>query len=770
MNPLPLEQPDRLAFITRDGDVSIPDAVDWRARSRSFESISLFLRNWSFDWTGQGEPERLQGVVADSEFFRVLRVRPALGRFYGAEDDRPEGERVAVLGWGFWQRRFAGDRGVVGRVLRLSDHLVTVIGVAPPETDFLHDGADLYVPPAVETPWALNERGTNNFDAIGRLRDGVTMAQARKEMVAISADLAKLYPKTNARKIVEPIGLLDFLVQEIRPALYVLLAAVGLVLLLATGNLASLLLARAAVRQPEIALRIAIGASPRRILSQLVTEGLLLSLTGGALGLLLAWTSKDLLVALAPGALPRAAEIALDARVVGFAVLLAVVTGVVFGLAPALRLRRTDPAAALAAGGRGSGGPKGHRTLRGIATAEVALASVLLVGSGLLLTSFSRLAGAPLGFRPDHVLTARLVLPEARYSKRDDQTRAFTAIVERLGQIPGVVAASSVIGAPLERGGIGGPIVFEGRAEPDMAQPRRDGQPGLTGRPSARSRPVVGDYFQTMRLRIVKGRAFTSADREDSAPVAIVNQRFAARYFEGEDPIGHRISWSGWSPELAQHPKWMTIVGIAEDVRTADITGPDDVSIYAPYSQRPADWQRFGTLLLRTGADPAAFAGSLRQAVWSVDPTLTLSEVVTLEERRSTVLASRRFTSLLLAVFGSSALLLALQGIVGVLSYMVARRRREIGIRMALGASPRAVLADILGHAARLTLTGLAVGLAAAAALTRLMTSLLYGVGATDPATYAAAALLVVGAALIVCLLPARKAMKVDPMTALRAE
>jgi putative ABC transport system permease protein len=770
LNPLPRPEPDRLAFITRDGDVSIPDARDWRATSRSFESISLFLRNWAFDWTGQGEPERLNGSVADSELFRVLRVKPALGRFYDARDDRAGGDRMAVLGWGFWKRRFGGDRSVIGRVITLSDHPVTVIGVAPPEADFLRDGVDLWVPTAVETPWALEERGTNNFDAVGRLVPGVSIAKAREEMVSISMDLAHKYPKTNARKIVEPIGLLDYMVAGIRPALWVLLAAVGLVLVLGAANLASLLLARAAVRRPEIALRLAIGASPSRILRQLVTEGLLLSTIGGALGLALAWTGKDLLLAIAPGAVPRAADVALDARVVLFALLLAVATGVIFGLAPAFRLTGTDPASALAAGGRSSGGPTRHRLLGLVAAGEVALASLLLVGAGLLLTSFSRLMGAPLGFRPDHVLTAQLVLPESRYSARADQTRAFTSIVDRINALPGVVSAASVIGPPLQRGGIGGSLLFEGRAEPDPSAPRPGGRAGLVGRPSSRSRPVVGDYFRTMRLPIVKGRAFTSADREDSVPVAIVNRRFVARYFGNENPIGKRVSWQGWSPELAKNPKWMTIVGIAEDVRTADITEPDEVALYAPYSQRPADWQRFGTILARTNGDPAQLAQQLREAVWSFDPSLTVSDVVTLEERRAGVLASRRFTSLLLAVFGGAALLLSLQGIVGVLSYMVGERRREIGIRIALGASPRDVFGSVLRQAAGMTFAGLAAGILAAVALTRLIAGLLYGVGPNDPATFALAAALVVAAALGACLAPARNAMRTDPIEAIRAE
>jgi len=770
LNPLPLPEADRLSFITRDGDVSIPDGRDWRARSRSFESISLFLRNWAFDWTGQGEPERLNGSVADSELFRVLRVKPALGRFYDARDDRPDGDRVAVLGWGFWQRRFGGDRGVLGRVLRLSDHPVTVIGVAPPEADFLRDGVDLWIPPAVETPWALEERGTNNFDAVGRLKTGVSMVQAREEMVAISMDLARQYPTTNARKIVEPIGLLDFLVAGIRPALWLLLAAVGLVLLLGAANLASLLLARVAVRRPEIALRLAIGASPARILRQLITEGLLLSTVGGLLGLALAWSGKDFLLAIAPGALPRAADVALDGRVVLFALLLAIATGILFGLAPAFRLTRTDPAEALAAGGRTSGGPGRHRALALVAAAEVALASLLLVGAGLLLTSFSRLMGAPLGFQADHVITARLVLPESRYSARADQTLAFTTIVDRVNALPGVVSAASVIGAPLERGGIGGSLLFEGRAEEDSTALRPGGRAGLVGRPSARSRPVVGAYFQTMRLPIVKGRAFTSADREGSVPVAIVNRRFVARYFGSQNPIGKRVSWQGWSPELAKQPKWMTIVGIAEDVRTADITEPDDVALYAPYSQRPADWQRFGTILARTSGDPALLARRMREAVWSFDPLLTVSDVVTLEERRSTLLAARRFTSLLLGAFGSAALFLALQGIVGVLSYTVSERRREIGIRIALGALPRDVLAAILRQAAGMTFAGLAIGIAAAAALTRVIAGLLYGVQPDDPATFACAAALVVAAALGACLFPAHNATRTDPMKAIRAE
>ncbi|MEP6768730.1 MAG: ABC transporter permease [Acidobacteriota bacterium] len=755
LHPLPLPSGERIAFLTRSGDVSIPDGVDWRARSRSFESISLFLRTWAFDWSGSGEPERLMGTVADSQFFRVLGVRPVIGRLLEPRDDQPGADRVIVIANGFWKRAFGADRGVIGKRIRLSDHEATIVGVAPPEADFLHDGVELYVPAAVEVPWALQERGTNNFDAIGRLKPGVSIAAARQEMVAITTDLSRQYPRTNARKIVMPILLLDFLVRSIRPALLVLLAAVGLVLLLACLNLASLLLARASVRQPEIALRVALGASRARILRQLVTEGLLLSSIGGALGVALASLAKDALLSVAPGALPRASEIGLDLPVVGFAVLLALVTGVAFGLAPALSIGRTDPALALAGAGRGGeGGPGRHRTLGFVASAEVALACLLLVGAGLLLGSFRRLAGAPLGFAPSQMLTARIVLPESRYSEKGPQTRAFEGIVDQMRRIPGVVSAAYVIGAPLESGGIGGSLKIDKRLEPLPKD-----------RPSARSRPVAGDYFATLRLGVVKGRPLTAADREGTLPVAVVNRQFVRENFPSEDPIGRRILWNGWGADI-----WMTIVGVAEDVKTADIASPDEAAVYTPYSQRPASWQRFGTLVLRTSGNPAAYGRSLRKAVWAVDPTLTLSGVHTMEESKAAALASRRFSSHLLTAFGVAALLLALQGIAGVLSYSVAQRRREFGIRIALGASARDVFGSVLRRALRLTVAGLAVGLLGALALTRLLSGLLYGITASDPGTYAIAALVVVVTALLACAVPARRATRVDPMIAIRAE
>ena len=754
--PIPLPQGDRLAFFTRDGDVSIPDGVDWRARSKSFESMTLFLRQWAFDWTGKGEPERLLGCVADGYFFGTLGVRAEAGRLYGPSDDRPGAPRVAVLSDGFWRRRFAADPRIVGTTLTLSDHLVTVIGVAPPEADFLQDGVELWVPPAAETPWALDERGTNNFDAVGRMRPGVSIRDAlRPEIVGITTDLSKVYPKTNAHKIVQPLLLKDFLVRSVRPLLLVLLAAVGLVLLLASANLASLLLARASMRGAEIGVRLALGAGRGRIVRQLVTEGLLLSLVGAGLGVALAAFGKDALLSLAPHALPRAAEISLDLRVLGFALAIAVVTGVAFGLVPALPLGRTDAASALRGGEKGAAGSAGrHRTLGIVAAAEVGLAFLLLIGSGLLLASFARLSNVPLGFQADHVLTASLVLPESRYGTREAQSRAFTQIVEKMQHIPGVQHAGSVIGPPLERGGIGGRIKIEGRPEWKAGEPR-----------SARSRPVTGDYFQTLRLPTLQGRAITEADRENTEPVAVVNEAFVKQFFPNESPIGHRVQWEDWGNGI-----WMKIVGVSADTKRLELDKADEESIYSPYVQRAPQWQRFGTLVLRSSGDPAVYAQKIREAVWSFDRSLTVSNIATMEEKKAASLASRRFSSTLLTIFGASALLLAIQGIVGVLSYAVAQKRREIGIRIALGASPEDIFGTVLRRALKLTAAGLTAGLVASLAATKLLSSLLYGVGASDPRTYGIAAAVVLATALAACAVPARRAMRVDPMVAIRSE
>ena len=756
--PLPFEDPERLSFLTRDGDVSIPDGVDWRASSPSFEQVALLLRSWAFDLTGQGEPERIQGAVVEPEYFEVLRMPPLLGRVLTREDNVVGGAHVAVIGEGFWKRRFGGEPGVLGRTITLSDHLVTIVGVMPARFDFLQDGVDLWVPVAVETPWAMADRGTNNFDAIGRLRPGASFAAARAEMVALTSRLAREYPKTNAGKIVDPLPMLDFMVGAVRPALLILLGAVGLVVLIASVNLAGFLLARATSRQPEFALRLAVGAGRSRLLGQMVTEGMTLAALGGAFGVVLAFWGSDALRALAPDSLPRTASIGVDGPVLAFALLAAVVTGLVFSLIPAVQVLRADAAAFLSTSGRGLAGGRGPRVLGAVVAAEVALACVLLVGSGLLLRTFLRLQGVPLGFDPQSVLTAEMMLPEARYGTREPQTRAFRAMVDAVAEHPGVEAAAYVIGAPLAgpRSGIGGTVLFADREFPVESQP------------GARHRPVYGDYFKALRIPIVEGRALTRDD-DDSAPVvAVVSQSFAREFWPEGSALGQRIAWRDFGP--TDGPRWMTIVGVAADVKSRYLVADDTRAVYTPYVQRRVDWQRFGTLVVRSGVPPVALASSVKKTVWSVDPTLPLERVGTLQERRARSSAQSRFNAIALGLFAGAALLIALQGIYAVLAWSVERRQREIGVRIALGADARDLSRLVIGRGLTLAGCGLGAGLAGAWGLGRLIESQLFGVPPTDPVTFAAVAFGLLATAFLACAAPAWRATRVDPATVLRSE
>jgi putative ABC transport system permease protein len=758
LRPLPFVDPDRLAFITREGDVGLADGADWRAQSRTFQEIALFLRTWEFDLTGGGEPERLRGAVVEPRFFRVLGVRPVLGRLLTDDDDRLGGPHVAVISEGLWRRRFGADPSVVGRSITLSDHATTIVGVMPARTDFLHDGLDLWVPPAVETPWAVPERGTNNFDAIGRLAPGASFEEARAEMAAISRRLEQAYPKTNRGKIVDPLPMLAFMVGQTRQALLVLLGAVMLVVGVASVNIAGLLMARSTARQGEFALRIAVGAGRGRLVRQILTEGVVLAVAGGVLGLALALWTKDVLLAVAPDAVPRAWEIGVDLRVVAFALCASIGMGVVAGLLPAWRLLRRDPGEYLKGTAKGASPSTRSRSLGVMVAAEVALAVVLLVGSALLGRTFLRLTNVPLGFDPEHVLSAAIVLPESRYAERAPQTAAFRAIVERVAQVPGVEEAAYVTTPPLEpRGGIGNRVLF---FEPPPAEPLKE--------PGARARPVHGDYFGTLRLPIVEGRGFTSADDENAPAVSIVNRRFAKLYWPSASPVGQRIAWRDWhGPE---GPQWMTIVGVAEDVKSRSLDESDVLAVYTPYVQRQAAWQRFGTLVVRTKTEPHALARSIQEAVWSVDPTLPLAEVRTLEERRSQLAGPQRFNALALGLFAAVTLLIAVQGLYALLAYVVELRRREMGVRLALGARGRDVAGLVLRQGLGLVAGGLVAGVGLALAFARVLRGLLFEVAPTDPTTYAIAVATLLATGLVASGLPARRASRVDPAVTLREE
>lgn len=758
LRPLPFESPERLAFITREGDVSIPDGVDWRDACPSFEEIALFLRGWSFDLVGDGEPQRLNGAVVEPDFFRVLRTTPLLGRTLQPEDNRIGAAHVAVLSYGLWQRQFGGARDVLGRNLVLSDNATTVVGVMPPEFDFLHDKVDLWIAPAAAVPFFMTERGTNNFDAVGRLREGATLEQARAELLAVSRRLEAEYPKTNRGKIVDPLPLLDFMVGRARRALLVLAGAVLLVLAVAAANLAGLLLARSTARRDEFALRLAIGSGRGRLVGQLVVEGLVLAALGGGLGLAAAGFTRDTLLGLAPESLPRVWEVRADMRVLLFGMALAVLAGLAASVVPALAVLRRDPGAWLKGRGETAGGRGGRRLLSVLVVSEVAMAFVLLFGAGLLGRTLLKLYSVELGFDPSGVVKADVVLPESRYGTREAQTRLFREAVVNLAATPGVEAAGYVITPPLEpRGGIGGAILF---VDPPPHPPAQ----ATTG---ARVRLVLGDYFRALRIRMREGRAFATQDDENADPVAIVNERFAREFWPGASPLGQRIAYRDFHDGK---PYPMTIVGVAADVKGATLDAPDFPTVYTPYVQRRVPWQRWGSLVARTSAEPGSFTRALSQAVWAVDPAVPLEGVGTFEEQRRVLLAPQRFNAAALGLFAVVALAIALQGLYALLAYAVELRRREIGVRMALGADRADVVRLVVGGGLGLAGAGLLFGVAASLGLQRIVRALLFEVESSDPIAYALAILLLLVTALVAVALPSGRAARVDPAAVLRAE
>ncbi len=757
LRALPVPQPEQVVFITRTGDVSIPDGEDWRRATPALDSVALFLRDWSFDLVGEGEPERLRGGVVEPQYFRVLGVEPLLGRTLTAEDNRAGGPRVAVISESLWRSRFAADPAIVGRSIRLSDHPTTILGVMPARFDVLGDGTALWVPVAIETPWALAERGTNNFDAIGRLRPGATLGAAQSELLAISQRLEREYPRTNRGKIVRPILLLDFLVGNVRKALWVLFGAVLLVLLIACANLGSLMLARAAGRRRDVALRSALGATGGRIIRPLLLEGLVLAVGGGALGLALAFAGGPALARMGPAELPRASAVLPDLPVFLFGCAAALLCGLLCSLGPAWRTLRIAPAAVLQESGRGTAGTgRRGRDLRHLLVAlEVALAFVLALGAQQLGRSFLALAALPLGFDPAGVLTAELVLPEARYADREAQTRAFRALVAAMRGIPGVENAAAVIGAPLRDPGrgIGSTIEIDGYTSPDGAKP------------AARVRTVMGDYFRGVRAPLLRGRLLTDADDEHAAPVLVVNERFASTYWPGQDAVGKRVRFSGWDDT-----RWFSVVGVVADQKSSELARPDTRALYLPYAQRGPAWQRFGTLLVRTGGDPRALGRALREAVWRVDPALTLGDMEALVDRQARASALPRFLAEVLGAFALAAVFLVVQGLYSLLSFLVAQRKREIGIRMALGASARGVAAATAGQGLRAALAGALAGLAVSLGLRPVLAGLLFQVSPVDGWSLAGALALLLLATLAATARPALRAARVDPMVALREE
>jgi putative ABC transport system permease protein len=755
LRPLPFKSPDELVWIggwSRNVDkemgVTPADFLDYREQSHSFANLAASISDSvPMNLSGDGEPERLKGALVTANYLDVFRVKPILGRTFAADEELPGKDLIAVLSYGLWRRRFGADPAILNRTVTLDGRQVTVIGVMPP----------LLYPSDVEVwkPFSFDGQGQSAFRSrelhflrpIARLKPGVSLAQAQQEIDAIARRLEAAYPKTNTNQSLSLIPLQERLVGGVRLTLVILLGTVACVLLIACANVANLLLARATARRREIAVRAAIGASRWRVVRQLLTESLILGLLGGAIGMLLAHWGVQLLVSLSARYLPRSQEVKINAPVFLFALTAALLTSLLFGLAPALAAARLDLNEALKEGGKtAGGGSRQRRTLSALVVGEVALTVVLLVGAGLLVNSLVRLQHVDAGFNEKNLLTVRIDLPNP-YAQPEKKAQFFERLQQRVATLPGVEVVGMVTALPLARQSADAPFKIEGRAQ--------DATPGG----QADFRNVNRDYFRAMSIPLLRGRYFSEAEVHQNARVAMISDILARRFFAGEDPIGQRMRMPLFGEETYE------IIGIVGDVLHRSLDGAPRQTIYFPTLRLG-----YSNLVIRTAADPTTLAAAVRKEVSALDPNQPVGNVKTMEQWVIESVAQPRFRTLLLSIFSALALLLSIVGIYGVLSYAVAQRTHEIGIRMALGAQTTSVLKLIFGHGMRLAGLGTALGLAASLALTRIMKSLLFGVEATDPLTFGMVTGVLVVVGLLSCWLPARRAASVDPIIALRAE
>lgn len=758
LRPLPYPESEGLVRIWEDPGniaknfVNPRNYADFRDQNQIFEQVAA-ISTQSTNLTGEGEPERVINARVASGFFSILRINPALGRTFLPQEDQTGNEHVAVLSHSLWQRRFGADPKAIGQTLMLNGESLTIIGVMPAGFSF-PVGIDLWTP-LVFTPeqMADSSRGSHFLSVIGRLKPQRTVEQAQAEMDTIYHRLRQQHPESLAKWKVHVFSMYQDSVGGVKSSLFTLLGAVCFVLLIACANVANLMLARATTRQREISIRTALGASRARLIRQLLTESVLLALVGGALGVLLGWGGIKLLVHLDPGTIPRLDEIDIDRSVLIFTSLLSLLSGVIFGLAPAWQSSKIDLNKALKeATGRGSIGG-GQAYLRQLfVVAEVALSLVLLVGAGLMIRSFIRLGQVELGFNPENVMAMRVALPRSRYADRPPQIAFYRQVVERVKALPGVQSAALVSDPPIS-GSVGlwqNGFGIEGRP----ALPPGQGN-------SAYLRWTTPDYFKTLGISLLKGRLLTEADNQDTPWVTVIDEAMARRYFPNEDPLGKRVVvyWS------EQRPR--EIVGVVSHVRQTSLDYEAGPHMYIPYYQTPLN---YATLLVKTPTDSTALAASIKSEVLAVDRQQPVYAVTTMKQIIAASIAERRFHLTLLGIFAGVALVLATVGIYGVMSYAVTQRTPEIGIRLALGAQASDVLKLVIGRGLLLTVIGVGIGLAAAFALTRLMSGLLFGVSPTDPMTFTGIALLLTLVSLLACYLPARRATKVDPMVALRYE
>jgi putative ABC transport system permease protein len=759
IRPLPYEDPDRLMILWEDttyagfprNTPAPANYADWKSQNSVFSHMAAL--SWAtMNITGAGDPEKVEGYKATANLFSVMGVQPLHGRVFTADEDRPGGPKVAVLGYGLWKRRFGADMAVIGKDVLVNDIKHTVVGVMPPGFAFPTADIEMWVPQQF-TAEELNRRSSHYLNVVARLKAGVSLEQARTEMNSIAARLEKQYPDTNHRVGAVVLPILENYLGKTRLALQVLLIAVGCVLLIACANIANLLLSRSTARKREMAVRASLGASRRRLVRQSLTESLLLALAGGVAGLLLAAWTLTALRTLVPEHLAPAITLSLDIRVLVFTFLVTALTGVLFGLAPALQSARVDLNETLKQGG-GRITSAGGSFRRALVAGEVAVALVLVIGAGLMIKSIANLYGVDLGFRPENILTMRLNVSRTKYPKPEQRAALFDRVIGRLRTLPGVDSAGFTSALPLTWKG--GSSSFWPEAHTPI--------PGLPY--DANNRVVSPDYMRVVGMTMLQGRHFDESDGPDARKVAIINESMAKMYWPGQSATGYRFKRGAPDSDAP----WVTIAGVVKDIRQMGIDVPGRPEMYFPYKQAYDNWMLPRDIVLKISGDHTAIAAAARRMVWEVEANQPVSNIAMFTELIDAQLAERRVHTTVLATFAGIALLLACLGIYGVLAYLVGQRTPDIGVRLALGAKPSDILRDVLAGGLKLAFLGVLIGLIAASAVVRLLDALLFGVSGLDPVIFAAVPVLLLAVALAAAYFPARRAMRVDPITALRYE